>query len=117
LPDGWWYGVSVAFDPAAGPQGAHTFDLACYFAGDAAYAEGERLGVEVTNDYLVTNDNPALRTVPVAAGATASCVELGSGVLDVACDPADIPDPELSWAVWFRVVGGEVDRLAEQYAP
>lgn len=117
LPDGWWYGASVAFDPAEGPAGAFTFDLACYFSGDAAYAEGERLGVEVNNDYLVTNDNPTLRTVPLAAGATATCVELGAGVLDVACDPADIPDPETPWAVWFRVVGGEVDRLVEQYAP
>lgn len=118
LPDGWWYGVSVAFDPAGGPAGAFTFDLACYFSGDAAYAEGERLGVEVNNDYLVTNDNPTMRTVPVAAGATARCVDLGSGVLEeAACEPSDIPDPELAWAVWFRVVDGRVDRLVEQYAP
>jgi hypothetical protein len=117
LPDGWWYGVSVAFDRADGAAGAYTFDLACYFAGDAAYAEGERLGVEVNNDHLVTNDNPALRTVPLAAGATATCVELGAGVSEVPCDPAEVPDPEIPWAVWFRVVDGEVDRLVEQYAP
>jgi hypothetical protein len=116
LPDGWWYGVSVGFNP--GPDPAFTLDLACYFVGEAAYAEGERRGEEVTNDYLVVNENPTLRTVPVAAGATAICVDLGSaGLSEVACSPSDIPDPETPWAVWFRVVDGEVDRLVEQYAP
>lgn len=115
LPDGWWYTTPpLTFDAVAG---AYTFDLACYYVGAAAEAEAARRGDEVNNDYYVVNDNPTLRTLPLAAGATASCVELGAGVLEVECAPADIPDPVTPWAVWLRVVDGEIDRLVEQYAP
>jgi hypothetical protein len=114
LPDGWWYASSLTADLGAGTV---TFDLACYYVGAAAEAEAASRGDEVDDDHYVVDDNPTLRTVPVGAGATASCVELGAGVSDVACEPSDIPDPETPWAVWLRVVGGEVDRLVEQYAP
>jgi hypothetical protein len=114
LPDGWWYAASVTADPAAG---TYAFDLACYYVGAAAESEAASRGDEVNNDYYVVNDNPTLRTLPLAAGATARCVELGAGVVDVDCSPSDIPDPETPWAVWLRVVDGEIDRLVEQYAP
>ncbi len=110
LPDGWWYGTL---------EGAVTsevaFDLACYYVGAAAEAEAASRGDEVNNDYYVVNDNPTLRTVPVAADATASCVELGAGVEQVDCAPSEVDGA--MWPVWLRVVGGEVDRIVEQYAP
>jgi hypothetical protein len=109
LPDGWWYGTVTP--PIASEL---SFDLACYFVGAAAEAEAARRGDEVNNDYYVVNDNPQSRTLPLASGATASCVELGSGVQQVDCAPGDV-DGE--WAVWLRVQAGEVDRIVEQYAP
>lgn len=110
LPDGWWYGM------LEGPVTDEvTFDLACYYVGDAAEAEAASRGDEVNNDYYVVNENPALRTMPVADDATASCVEMGTGVEQVECAPAEV-DGEM-WAVWLRVQDGEVDRIVEQYAP
>jgi hypothetical protein len=114
LPDGWWYGLSVT---ANADHTEFTFDLACYYTGPIAETIAAGRGDEVNNDYYVVNDNPTLRTVPVAAGATASCVELGGADLNVPCAISDIPDSSVPWAVWFRVVGGRVDRAVEQYAP
>lgn len=109
LPDGWWYGTLSA-PPGVGLD----FDLACYYTGTAAEAEAAARGDEVTNDYYVVNENPAKRSIDIAAGATASCVEMGAGVQMVDCAPEDVAG---DWAVWIRVVDGEVDRLLEQYAP
>jgi hypothetical protein len=109
LPAGWWYGVT---EGVAGGQLA--LDLACYYRGAAAEAEATKRGDEVNNDYYVVNDSPQIRTVPVADDATASCVELGAGVLSVDCSPDDVAG---DWAVWIRVQGGEADRIVEQYAP
>ena len=60
------------------------------------------------------NDNPAVDSVPVAPGATATCLSLGSGVTSEDCAPGDVAG---DWAVWIRVQGGFVDRIVEQYAP
>lgn len=109
LPDGWWYGTV-----AVPVSGTVELDLACYYVGPAAEAEAASRGDEVNNDYYVVNDNPAVRSVPVAAGATAACVELESGLTTHPCEPAEVAG---DWAIWIRVVGGEVDRIVEQYAP
>ena len=109
LPDGWWYGT---VDGPPDPDLA--FDLACYYLGDAAEAEAAQRGDEVNNDYYVVNENPAVRDVSVAPGASARCVELGSGVQSVDCDPSEVAG---DWAVWLRVQGGTVDLIVEQYAP
>lgn len=109
LPDGWWYGtVDAAIEDEV------AFDLACYYIGAAAEAEAAKRGDEVDNDYYVVNENPQVRTVTLADGATATCVQLGAGVESVDCTPADVGG---DWAVWLRVQGGEVDRIVEQYAP
>jgi len=109
LPDGWWYGT---FEGDVGSD--ISFDLACYYSGAAAESEAASRDDEVNNDYYVVNENAKVRVVPIASGATASCVapDVSSGTVD--CEPADV-DP--MWAVWLRVVDGEVDRIVEQYAP
>ncbi|MEQ1788046.1 MAG: hypothetical protein ABL966_13410, partial [Acidimicrobiales bacterium] len=109
LPDGWWYGT------IAGPVGADVdFDLACYYIGAAAEAEAASRGDEVNNDYYVVNENPQVRTLTVAAGASATCVEMDGNIDGADCSPTDVAG---DWAVWLRVQGGEVDRIVEQYAP
>lgn len=109
LPDGWWYG-----DLIVPPGVGLSFDLACYYVGPAAEAAAAERGDEVTNDYYVVNDNATERTITIADGATASCVEMGTAVEMVDCTPPDVAG---DWNVWIRVVGGEVDRMVEQYAP
>jgi hypothetical protein len=109
LPDGWWYG---RVDGAVGSE--LSFDLACYYIGAAAESEAASRGDEVDNDYYVVNDNATVRVVPVGAAATASCVAPDPSAGTVDCEPGDV-DP--MWAVWLRVVDGEVDRIVEQYAP
>jgi hypothetical protein len=109
LPDGWWYGTI-----AASPGEALTFDLACWYTGDAAVAEAARRGEEAPNDFYVVNDNPAERVVAIAPDATASCVEIEQGLEMVDCAPADVAG---DWGIWIRVVDGEADRIIEQYVP
>ena len=109
LPDGWWYG-----DLIIPPGEGLSFDLACYYVGAAAEAEAASRGDEVNNDYYVVNDNPTERSITIAAGATASCVDLGAQALMVDCTPPDVAG---DWNVWIRVVGGQVTRMVEQYAP
>ena len=109
LSDGWWYGT---LDGAVASE--VTFDLACYYTGDAAVEEAAARGDEVNNDFYVVNDNPQLRTVTVGADATASCVEVGSAAGTADCALGDVSG---DWAVWLRVQDGEVDRVVEQYAP
>jgi hypothetical protein len=109
LGDGWWYGT------LEGPPGAEvSFDLACYYVGTIAEAKAASRGDEVTNDYYVVNDNEQVRAVPLAGGATGSCVELGATLDSVDCAPAEMSG---DWAVWIRVQDGYVDRIVEQYAP
>lgn len=109
LPDGWWYGgISAA------PTTTLEFDLACFYVGPAAEAEAASRGDEVNNDYYVVNDNPAVRSLPVSARASAECVQLETNLEMVECTPADVAG---DWTVWVRVVDGEVDRILEQYLP
>jgi hypothetical protein len=109
LPDGWWYGT------LDGPPGTEVaVDLACYYIGAAAEAEAARRGDEVNNDYYVVNDNTQVRTLPLADGATGSCVELGATLEMIDCAPVEMSG---DWAVWIRVQDGAVDRIVEQYAP
>jgi hypothetical protein len=109
LPDGWWYGrISAA------PTTTLGLDLACFYVGAAAEAEAASRGDEVNNDYYVVNDNPTVRSLPVAAGAVAECVDLEPTLTMVACGPAEVA---ADWTVWVRVVDGEVDRILEQYLP
>lgn len=109
LPDGWWYGrISAA------PTTTLGLDLACFYVGAVAEAEAASRGDEVNNDYYVVNDNPAVRSLPLAASADAECVELEPTLTMVACTPAEVA---ADWTVWVRVVDGEVDRILEQYLP
>ncbi|RLE25894.1 MAG: hypothetical protein DRJ50_02065, partial [Actinobacteria bacterium] len=70
LPDGVWFG----YVSAKGGSSVD-FDLACLYTGDVAIARGAEDGVEVDIDYYIRNNNPALRTVPVATAATVYEIE------------------------------------------
>ncbi len=98
LPDGWWFGFAAS-TPA--PGGTFDLDLACYSYEEMADVEHGH------DDVVVTNDNPAVRGVRVADGATFSC----STILDGREQPCDgYVDP----AVWVRIEGGVATKVVTQ---
>jgi len=119
LPDGVWFGYVHA-------TGATSidFDLACLYVGDIAVAKGAEDGVEVDIDYYIRNNNPALRTVPVATAGTVYEIEattidfLTVAFADWPVDPAGYIACPSDWCgVWLFVNGGEVTEILEQYFP
>jgi hypothetical protein len=98
-------------------------DLACWFSGEQAALAATEDGEESPppNDYYVRNENPALRTLPVAPGATVRWYpELGDPN-----SPVTTPYPDWSAAragggvfgVWITTVGGAVTAAEEQWVP
>ncbi len=106
-----------------------TFDLAEFYTGEAANEiAGERGDeVPVPNDVYIVNDNPKLRTVPVAADATIRALKW-SQCCDVfivltydefagyVAHPTD-DFHGTSSPYWIRVQGGEIVKVEEQYLP
>jgi len=119
LPDGVWFGYIGAIGPTS-----VDFDLACLYTGDIAIAKGAEDGVEVDIDYYIRNNNPALRTVPVATGGIVYEIEattidfLTVAFADWPVDPAGFIACPSDWCgVWLFVNGGEVTEILEQYFP
>ena len=119
LPDGVWFGYVVAKS-----AGGIDFDLACFYFGEIAYAEGAADGEEVNNDYYVRNANPTVRTIPVAASVDVWEVDAGSiGYLEIPfsdwpLDPTGYIACPSEWCgVWLFVNGGNVTEILEQYVP
>ncbi len=119
LPDGVWFG----YVSAKGGSSVD-FDLACLYTGDVAIARGAEDGVDVDIDYYIRNNNPALRTVPVATAATVYEIEaptidfLTVAFADWPVDPTGYTPCPSDWCgVWLFVNGGEVTEILEQYFP
>jgi len=80
--------------------------------------------VPVDIDYYIRNNNPALRTVPVATAATVYEIEaptidfLTVAFADWPVDPTGYTPCPTDWCgVWLFVNGGEVTEILEQYFP
>lgn len=125
LPDGVWFGYAMAFGGFQAGSGSEplSFDLACYFTGDAAYAARVADGLPGDSDAseYVRNKNPKLYTVPFWASAEVWSIPSGSGFPQLipagswprsdgyfACPGAGCP-------VWLYVNGGMITGLVEQY--
>lgn len=121
LGDGEWFG----FVDAASATTIE-FDLACWFAGDAAVLAAAEDGEESPppNDYHVRNVNPRLRTLSVAPDvlvswlpivgdpSTQETVEYGEWL-----SGRDARGPELQPGVWITMASGEAVSVSEQYVP
>jgi hypothetical protein len=103
------------------------FDLAYFYRGPRAEQEAAERGDEVVSGYYIVNDNPRLRTLPVAEDVEVEyipaslCCELQPGAIDawleavLETNPTDYGGTNVPW--WFTVEGGEVTRIVQQYLP
>jgi hypothetical protein len=104
-----------------------TFDLAYFLTGE----EGEQAAAdhddEFANGYYIVNDNPRLRTLPLADEVdveyvpTSQCCELQPGNVDawlesvLETNPNDYDGKNVPW--WLTVEGGEITRVEQQWVP
>lgn len=121
LGDGVWFGYIDTADTTN-----IEFDLACWFTGDAAVQATAQDGVESPppNDYYVRNENPQLRTIPVAAGAEVSWLpSTGDPSTQTTVPYADwltgraARGSDYQPGVWVTIAGGSVTFIEEQYVP
>ncbi len=109
------------------------FDLIQFLTGDEANAAWHRDHPDETggvhNDYSIVNDNPRVRTLPVADEVTVTVVQTPTSANAphpiafedlpdyLAGDP--MPDDGYLWPnpFWLTVRDGSVVAIAEQYTP
>jgi hypothetical protein len=103
------------------------FDLAYFYRGERAAEEAAQRGDEVVNDYYIVNENPRLRTLPLAGEVKvlyipeSACCDLQPGNIDAwleairEANPTDYAGTDGAW--WLTVRGGVITRIAQQYLP
>jgi len=121
LPDGIWFGFVTSVTTTA-----YSFDLACFWTGQAAVDHATANGDEAF-DFYIGNDNPTLRTVTFDPAGTAYWIDASAS--DLTPQPIPMPDwpsntgshyvpcPGQSCAVWVYINGGVATELVEQYLP
>jgi hypothetical protein len=105
-----------------------TFDLAYFLTGERGAQAAAEHGDEFVNDFYIVNDNPRLRTLPLAANVRVRYIPIGSGTTELQpgnvdawlesileTNPTDYGGRDVPW--WFTVKGGAVTRIAQQYLP
>lgn len=118
LPDGRWFGL---IDATTGDS--IEFDLACWFSGDAADEAAAEDDEEAPNNgYYVRNENPALRTVDVAADADVVWYpNAGDPASEEIVGFADwttgMTARGIELGVWIEVSDGEITSIQEQWVP
>jgi hypothetical protein len=117
---------------AIGDPTTITFDLAYFLTGDEAAEAAAERGDESPppNDYYIINDNPKLRTVPVAEDAElrildwADCCDgfITGSIDELAAAMASGEDPyggvyRYTSPFWLTVEDGQIVLIEEQYLP
>ena len=117
--------VDTAFRPEDGPARVR-FDLVYWYTGDQAEEVAAQHGTEATNGYYIENDNPRLRTLPLAEEVEVTyvpegrCCEPQPGDVDawlgsiLATEQTDYPE-DVPW--WITVEGGQITRIEQQFLP
>jgi hypothetical protein len=111
------------------PHGATRirFDLAYFLTGTEGEQAAADHGDEFVDGYYIVNDNPRLRTLPLAEDVeveyipASQCCELQPGDIDAwlesirETNQTDYGGRDVPW--WFTVEGGEITRIEQQYLP
>jgi hypothetical protein len=117
--------VDTAFRPQDAPARIR-FDLVYWFTGDEAEEVAAQHGTEATNGYYIENDNPRLRTLPLADEVEVQyvpegrCCEVQPGDVDAwlasvqQTEQTDYPEG-VPW--WITVEGGRITRIEQQFLP
>jgi hypothetical protein len=117
LPDGEWYGQVDAFDATG-----ISFDLACWFTGEAAEVAADEDGEEPPpNDYYVRNENDEVRLLMVDPAVHVSWYPSGDPNEVVHGSFADwteyLEGVEFRLGIWVTISGGQVTEIVEQWVP
>lgn len=120
LPTGIWFGLMTDVGDST-----IEFDLACFYTGEAAWEKAAEEGEEANNDFWIVNENPSMRTLEVASGATIWVI-----AENVSAAPHPMPftawGPDMSaytpcpgdgCTVWVEITNGVVTEIVEQYLP
>ncbi len=117
------------------PHRSITFDLIEFLTGDAAKKAWQKANPGSgddgpDDDYYIVNDNPKLRTLPVAANVTVSVLQNDGGspqtaTITLAALPGylakakpDTTDHKLSYNPWWLTVqNGQIVKIEEQFVP
>jgi hypothetical protein len=113
-----------------------TFDLIEFLTGDAAKKAWQKANPGSgedgpPNDYFIVNDNPKLRTLPVADpvevkvvdqqnvnGTASKTINFADATAYFVSLKPDQSDHRLSWdPFWITVVNGVVTKIEEQFVP
>ena len=117
--------VDTAFRPEDGPARVR-FDLVYWYTGDEAEEVAAEHGTEATNGYYIENDNPRLRTLPLAEEVEVTyvpegqCCELQPGDVDawlesiLQTEQTDYPE-DVPW--WITVESSQITRIEQQFLP
>jgi hypothetical protein len=115
--------VDTAFLSEDGPARIR-FDLVYFHTGAEAEEVAEAHGEDAPNGYYIENDNPRLRTLPLADEVEVEyvpegrCCELQPGNVDAwlgsvtQTSPTDYPE-DAPW--WFTVEDGRITRIEQQF--
>jgi hypothetical protein len=102
------------------------FDLAEFLTDQAAQDAAEERGDEAVNGYYIVNDNPRLRSLPVAAGVrvryipVSACCELVPGTWEQfveAVNASAQSDLDASAPWWLTVRDEQIVQIEQQYLP
>ena len=117
--------VDTAFRPEDGPARVR-FDLVNWYTGEQAEEVAAEHGTEAPNGYYIENDNPRLRTLPLAEEVEVTyvpegqCCEPQPGDVDawlesiLQTEQTDYPE-DVPW--WVTVEGGQITRIEQQFLP
>jgi hypothetical protein len=105
-----------------------TFDLAYFYTGDKANEVAASRGdeVPVPNDVYIVNDNPKLRTYPIASSVLVRYIPNGSvlkkgdiGAFEQAVNGTAQTDyPDMRYTGWWIVLNnGQVSSITQQFLP
>jgi hypothetical protein len=115
LPDGVWFGYAEAVSGAV-----ITFDLACYFTGQAALAvSGPDCDTEF-GEYCVRNVNPKTFTITIDPNADVYYIEPSWNIAQVAASAWPVSGsyltcPGTRCGVWVYINGGVATGVVEMF--
>ena len=102
------------------------FDLAEFLTDEAAQEAAEEHGDEAVNGYYIVNDNPRLRSLPVAADVrvryipVSACCDLVPGTWEQFVEAVNATaqtDLDASAPWWITVRDEQIVRIEQQYLP